>query len=434
MKTIAIKRETKNRWERRAPLTPGAVRQLIQKGYPVLVEPSSIRIFPDPAYRKAGARITKDIFSADLIVGIKEFPLEGIVPGKSHLFFSHTVKGQAYNMPMLQHIVDQTATLIDYERITDSTGRRLIFFGDFAGKAGMIEGLRGYGLRMKEQFGVDSPLAGIKPAYEYPSFKAALQDLNRVGEEIRKEGLPSEMVPLNIFLLGYGNVARGCQEVLSVLPVVRIQPDELKGPHSRRDRIFLTVFKEEHLVERRDGEPFDLADYYRNGPLYRSRLGPYLPFCSIYVNAIYWAEGYPVFLSRKELSRISQSPGKKLQMICDITCDIGGSVEATVRATQPDQPVYIFDPRTVTTVDGLRGEGFPVCAVDNLPCEFPRESSEAFSRVLTPLVEGIMASNLNGEVNHSTLPDAVKRAVIVHKGQFQPGYQYLETFLKRRNK
>lgn len=429
MNRIGMKRETKNKWERRAPLSPGAVRQLIQNGHEVLVEPSSIRIYPDEEYRKAGAVISADTGTADLIIGIKEIPEAEIEIGKSHLFFSHTIKGQAYNMPMLREFIDRQATLIDYERITDSTGRRLIFFGDFAGKAGMIEGLRGYGLRLREQFGIDTPFADIKPAYEYGSFKEALRDLRRIGKKIRGGGLPAEILPVTVFLLGYGNVSRGCQEVLATLPVIRVAPDELRNQVPRSDALFLTVFKEEHLVERRDGQPFDLEDYYRNGSRYRSRLDGYLPHCSIYVNAIYWAEGYPVFLSRDSYRRLSPPAPAGLQMICDITCDIGGSVEMTVKATEPDNPVFIYNPDDGSTIDGWRGEGVAVCAVDNLPCEFPRESSEAFSRSLTPLVEGIMDADLNGDLTGTALPEEIRKAVIVYKGELQPEYEYLKNYL-----
>jgi alpha-aminoadipic semialdehyde synthase len=373
--------------------------------------------------------MTMDIGDADLIIGIKEIPEEEIKAGKSHLFFSHTIKGQAYNMPMLRKFIDRQATLIDYERITDSTGRRLIFFGDFAGKAGMIEGLRGYGHRLREQFGIDTPFCEIKPAYEYVSYKEALRDLKRIGKIIRHRGLPAGILPVTVFLLGYGNVSRGCQETLSALPVSRVEPDKLKNLDRRSDTVFLTVFKEEHLVEHRDGQAFDLEDYYRNGSHYRSRLDTYLPYCSIYVNAIYWAEGYPVFLSRDSYRKLPVSGPAGLQMICDITCDIGGSVEMTVRATEPDNPVFIYNPEDGTTIDGWRGDGVAVCAVDNLPCEFPRESSDAFSRSLTPLVEGIMDADGNGDNPASVLPEEIRKAVIVYKGKLQADYKYLKSFL-----
>jgi alpha-aminoadipic semialdehyde synthase len=430
MKILGICREVKNKWERRVPLNPEAVKKLVDMGIRVQVEPSKIRIYNDLDYLNAGAELKDDLSECDLVVGVKEIPPDKIIPGKSHLFFSHTIKGQDYNMPLLKKFLDTKTTLIDYERIVDKEGRRLIFFGDFAGKAGIIEGLRGFGIRLKKQYSLDNPFLRIKSAFQYSSFSEALDHLREIGDFIKKKGMKAEIVPLNIFLLGYGNVSKGVQEVLSVLPVNKIAPRNISAQKPDPYSINLTVFKERDLVVRKDGGPFDLQDYFQNGHQYESKLEGLLSECSIYVNAIYWREGYPVFLSNRNLSSLYNKKDSRLQMICDITCDIKGSVEATVKATKPDNPCYIYNPQTSRIVDGLSGDGFPICAVDNLPCEFPRESSDSFSKALGPLVRNILEADLSQGLSESKLSDELKGAVITHQGNLEPGYEYLKKFLK----
>lgn len=430
MKVLGICKEVKNKWERRVPLNPKAVKNLVNQGIRVLVEPSKIRIYQDHEYIQAGAELSEDLSACDLILGVKEIPLDRIIDGKAHLFFSHTIKGQEYNMPLLKKFLDTKTTLIDYERIVDDKGKRLVFFGGFAGKAGMIEGLRGYGLRIKNAFGIENPFHKVKPAYQYPSFSEAMDHLREIGEEIKNKGLDERITPLNIFLLGYGNVSQGVQEVLSALPIKYVDPKDLDHQVSDRHSISLTIFKEEDLVIRKDGSEFNLMDYFNNGSLYRSKLEPFLPHCSIYVNAIYWAEGYPVFLPNQTLRDLHQKDQIKMQMLCDITCDIKGSIEATVKSTKPDNPCYVYDPGKDIIEDGIIGEGFPICAVDNLPCEFPRESSDSFSKVLEPMVAQILSSDVGDDLLGSELPNEIKRAVIAHNGELLPEYKYLYTNLK----
>jgi alpha-aminoadipic semialdehyde synthase len=365
-------------------------------------------------------------------MGVKEIPIPSVIKGKPHLFFSHTIKGQDYNMPLLQHFLETGSTLIDYEKIADDNGKRLVFFGKFAGNAGMVDALWAAGQRYWQQYGIKTPLLKVKQSYQYDSLKQCLHELKAIGEEIRREGLPAEICPFNICLLGYGNVSVGCQEILSSFPIKQIQPEDLAGLEKEHDNkvLYLAVFKEKHLVERKDSGEFSLSDYFVNGSDYKSKMEEYLPYCTMYMSGIYWAPGYPVFLKNSELKKL-QNEMPKMVVIGDITCDIEGSIEATRKVTMPDNPVFIYNPVTDEIIDGFKGEGFAVCAIDNLPCEFSKEASDFFSSALEPFVEAMLENDYLQPIAESTLPEEIKKACIVHKGRLEEDFDYLEMYLNK---
>ena len=432
MRILGIIKETKNKWERRVPLNPKAVQELIKKGFEVIVQPSEIRIYKDEEYRSVGAKLSIDLSQCDFIIGVKEIPIKSLIPGKPHLFFSHTIKGQDYNMPLLQKILDEKITLLDYEKIEDDKNRRLVFFGKFAGYAGMVDTLHGLGQRLKLQFNLETPFLQIKHSYQYESVQDAIEQIGIVGKEIEKDGLPAEITPLNIFLLGYGHVAQGCQEILAALPIIEITPNQLEeySKNYENNKIYLSIFKEEHLVERKDGNKFSLQDYFDNNFSYKSKLERYLPYCSIYMNAIYWTPQCPVFLPNLYLKKI-QDQNPKLLIIGDITCDIAGSVQATVKETSPDNPVFVYDSKSEKETDGYKGEGFAVMAVDNLPCEFPREASDCFSNSLMPFMEQMLLNDYTKPITESTLPEEIKKACITHQGKLENDFNYLGKFINK---
>ncbi|MDO9577696.1 MAG: bifunctional lysine ketoglutarate reductase /saccharopine dehydrogenase family protein [Candidatus Cloacimonadales bacterium] len=431
MKTLGIVKETKNKWERRVPLNPQAVKELIEKGFEVIIQPSEIRIYTDDEFEAVGAKISDDLSQCDFVIGVKEIPIPDIIHGIPHLFFSHTIKGQEYNMPMLQYILDNSVTLLDYEKIADEENRRLVFFGEYAGNAGTIDTLHGLGRRLKEHYGLDTPFLKVKHAFQYKSVKDAIKHLKTIGKEIEENGLPDKIVPFNVFLMGYGHVSHGARLILEALPIEDIQPEELLAKQSelKNNKIYLTTFKEKHMVERKDDGVFTLPHYYNNPSRYKSRLENYLNYCSVYINAIYWDPHSPVFLSKTVLQTL-QGKKQKLIIIGDITCDIKGSVAATVKHTWPDNPVFIYDAKTGNIADSYEGEGFAVMAVDNLPCEFPRESSDNFSAGLMPFMQSMLLNDYSKSIHDSSLPDEIKKACITHQGNLEKDYKYLKEDLK----
>src|SRR6185295_18828131 len=229
MHGIGIRREDKNEWERRVPLTPDHVAELVeQHGVAVHVQPSSIRAFPDKDYRSAGAEVDERLAAPRVILGVKEIPSELLLPGRTYLFFSHTSKGQAYNMPMLQRILELGSTLVDYEHVLDERGRRLIFFGRYAGHAGMIDALWALGRRLAAE-GISTPFERVRLAHDYSSLDEAASHIARIGESLRHTGVPAGLHPLIVGFTGSGNVSRGALEIFDRLPHVEVDAEELAG-------------------------------------------------------------------------------------------------------------------------------------------------------------------------------------------------------------
>ncbi|MBD3237380.1 MAG: hypothetical protein GF330_11790, partial [Candidatus Eisenbacteria bacterium] len=295
---IGIRREDKNEWERRAPLTPEDVATLADRpGLGFHVQPSTIRAFPDKDYAAAGAEIREDLSRCGLVLGVKEMPASIFRPQRAYMFFSHTIKAQPYNMPMLQRILDRRATLIDYELVADEQGRRLIFFGRFAGLAGMIDTLHALGRRLHVE-GIETPFTDIHMAHTYASLERAQQSIAAVGQRIRAEGLDPRIIPLVVGFAGYGNVSQGAQEILDLLPTREIAPRDLpqvrQGDAAREGLIYKVVFREEDLVAPRDAsQHFELQDYYDHPEKYRSVFDEHTPHLDVLVNCIFWTARYP---------------------------------------------------------------------------------------------------------------------------------------------
>ena len=437
-KIIGLRREDKNPWERRVSLIPTHVRELIlHESLQVLVQTSPIRIFPDTDYEREGAQVVETLESCPIIFALKEIPLDFFEKEKAYIFFSHTTKGQPSNMPMLQKILDLKCTLIDYERIVDENGMRLVFFGTQAGQAGMIDTLWAYGQRLRH-LGIKNPFSSIKQAFKYPSLIAAKEEISLVGWAIDNKGLDLSEGPLICGFTGYGRVSLGAQEIFDLLPFEEITPDKieelLKSKSYSSSTVYKVIFKEDHMVEPISSEsPFELQDYYNNPQKYRSVFEKYLPYLSILVNCIYWTPQYPRFVTKSFLKQLwTKEDSPKLKVIGDISCDVDGSVECTVRATSPDNPIFVYDPIRGDVKDGYNGRGVVVMAVDNLPAEISLESSVFFSQSLMPLVKGIAETDFSGDFEGSRLPDSIKKATIVFRGKFTPDYEYMRDFLIKR--
>jgi alpha-aminoadipic semialdehyde synthase len=432
---IGIRLEDKNAWERRSPLTPDGVGQLSSQGIEILVERFARRAFPDATYADAGATLSDDVRRCEIVLGIKEMPTDYFRPGGAYVFFSHTIKGQPYNMDMLRSLVDRRCTLLDYEVVTDAKGRRLIFFGRFAGIAGMIDTLWTLGRRLGTM-GHATPFQELKPAHEYADLDAAKAAVSAVGRRIAAEGLPDFLRPMAVGFTGYGHVSRGAQEVFDLLPHVEVAPDQLgdfvEGGTAPGDRLAKVVYREEHLVDPVDPSgAFDLQHYYDHGEQYRSRFGPHLEWLTVLVNGIFWAPQYPKLADADQLRTLFAGPERpRLLAVGDITCDVDGSLACTVRDTEPGDPVYVYDPVTRAATSGFEGPGLAVMAVGNLPCELPREASETFSEALAPFIPALARANLDGDLEKAGLPDPIRRSVILWRGDFAPEFNYMNEFLR----
>jgi saccharopine dehydrogenase (NAD+, L-lysine-forming) len=432
---IGIRREDKSDWERRVPLTPDDAAALQREhGIQVIVQTSVIRAFTDKEFAEAGIRVQEDLSPCPVVLGIKEMPEGFFEPDKAYVFFAHVIKGQTYNMPMLQRMLDLGCTLIDYERVVDEQKRRLIFFGWHAGVAGMIDTLWALGQRLAWE-GIPNPFTDLRKTHTYRDLAEAKGALKQVRARIGAEGLPPQITPLILGVAGYGNVSRGAQEMLDLLPLIQIEPKELANiaasGASSRHHLYKVVFKEWHIVEPVSlSGAFELQDYYDHPEKYQGVFDRYLPHLTVLVNAIFWTERYPRLVTKaylRELFGTATEP--RMRVIGDISCDVEGAIEFTVHCTEPGDPVFVYDPITEETTNGYKGRGVVVMAVDILPSELPREASTDFSRILKPFIPAIAHCDLTVPFEECNLPSEIKSAVIAYRGELTPDYQYIQEFL-----
>jgi saccharopine dehydrogenase (NAD+, L-lysine forming) len=444
---IGMRREDKNRWERRAPLTPEDVQRIsASHGTHFVVQPSTslpaerrgglpLRVYPDEAYARAGARVAEDLSSCDLILGVKEMPTSLFRPGGAYLFFSHTIKCQPFNMPMLKHLLELGGTLLDYELIADEQNRRKVFFGRHAGLAGMIDTLSALGQRLAVE-GIPSPFAELKMAHEYASLADAQAAVLEVGGKINALGFDERITPLVVGFAGYGNVSKGAQEILDLLPTHALQPAELPDLRQRRDidsrHVYKVEFKEVDMFVPRDpSADFDLHHYFQHPEQYTSIFERYAPHMNVLINGIYWNDKVARLVTKAFLKNLYATGQPHLRVIGDISCDILGSIEATVRATTPDEPCFVYDAQADSAHEGYEGRGPVIMAVDNLPCELALESSQHFSASLHDFVTELVEVDITRRDWLASLSYPLRQSVIAFRGELEPRFHNLADCIKR---
>jgi len=431
---IGIRHEDKYLMERRVAIIPGHAKKLIEEqGLKILVQKSPKRVFTHDDYVSKGAELVDSLKDAPVIIGIKEIPEDFFEEGKTYIFFAHVIKGQPYNMPMLKKMIEKNVTLIDYEKIEDEVGKRLIFFGRYAGIAGMINSLWSLGQRLKE-YGIETPFTKIKQSHFYSSLSEAIKVISDVGHEIVEHGLPKELTPLTIGFTGYGNVSTGAQEIAGLLPIKEITPEGLLALKERKNLpdnvIYKVVFKEWDLSQPKDEiKEFDLGDYYSHPERYKSVFEQYIPHLTMLMNCMYWNERYPRIVTKDYLEKLFSGGRPKLTVIGDVTCDRDGSIECTHKGTEIEDPVFVYDPFTRKPLMGFKGTGILVMAVDILPSELPRDASIGFSNALFKFIKPITTADYDLKFEEIDLPAPIKRAMILHKGKFTPSFKYIEQYL-----
>lgn len=430
---IGIRREDKNLWEGRVPLIPSDVEILQEKyNFKFIIQPSNIRAFSDNEYEDVGATISEDLSSCEMIIAVKEIPKEFFREGKKYLFFSHVIKGQKYNMPSLQKMIDLKVTLMDYERIVDENGRRLIFFGKYAGIAGMIDSLWAFGERLKNE-GKETLFSDFKYALKYSNLEDLKSSYIEIGKQISEKGFPEEITPMIVGVTGYGNVSKGAQEIIDILPTEEIDADDLinfvKSKKYSNKKIYKVVFKEIDMFEPNDkSQVFDLQDYFNNPGNYQSKFDQYIPYLNILVNGIYWDYNCPKLITKDYLQK-KYNNNSTLKVIGDVTCDVNGAIECNMESTNSGNPVYVYDVAEDDINYGVLGNGPVVLAVDNLPCEVARESSTFFSNILVKYFNTFSKTDFSKNYENVNIIDDLKRSIILYKGEFPDGYKYLEKYL-----
>ncbi len=390
---IGIIKERKNPPDKRVPFSPEVCKK-IQKKYPVTfkVESSDIRCFTDDEYRNVGIEVVNDVSNCDILMGVKEVPIDCIVPNKPYLFFSHTIKKQAYNQKLLKKLVENGNQMIDYECLVNDKGERILGFGKHAGIVGAYNALLTYGLK--------NNLFVLKPAHLCANYADLIANIKELV-------LP----PLKIVVTGKGRVGKGVWMLLHDAGLVEVKANQfiqsdINNPH-------FTILEISDYYQKNNS--FDLSDFYANSASYSSTLEPYLAQADIYISAHFWDGKAPELFNQNTI-------GEKLQVIADVTCDIRGSVPTTLRASSISNPIYGVDKKTFTESDFKNDDALAVMAVDNLPCELPADASHDFGLALMEFVIPELLKYNNSEL--------INRASICKNGALTNKFAYLTDYLK----
>lgn len=397
---LGIIREGKVPPDKRVPLTPAQCKSLMEE-YPnleILVQPSPIRAYTDQEYIDAGVPMSEDLSSCDIIVGVKEVNIEDLIPGKKFMFFSHTIKKQPYNRDLLQAIVDKKIQLIDYEVLKDTSNKRILGFGRYAGIVGCYNGFLTYGLK--------HGLYTLKPANE-------CRDRKEVEEELKKVRLPQNA---KVILTGFGRVGHGAREILAQLPIKEVDAEafvtqEFDGP------VFTHLDVCDYYAKR-DGSAFDKRGFYSDPAPYKSTFSRFLSQADMYIPCHYWSDKADYIITRDDL----KAADVRLSVVADISCDIDCAVACTIRPSKISDPIYGYDPQTESEGNFMDEGVIAVMAVDNLPCELPLDASEDFG---SELIKEVIP-HLLGEDSDKIIARASETSL---EGGLTEYFSYLEGYL-----
>lgn len=396
---IGLIKEGKNPPDTRVALSPVQCAEILHQ-YPsieIVVEPSPNRCFSDAEYEAQGIALSSDLTNCDVLLGIKEVPIESLIPNKTYFFFSHTKKAQPYNKPLMQALIRSNIRMIDYECLTHADGQRILGFGFFAGLVGAHNGLLTYGRRTG--------------AYQLPAANY-LGSVSAIHEAYKGFILP----PIKIVITGSGNVAAGILEVMILLDVKYIEPEDFLSD-AVYDYPVYTHVKGHSLYQRKDGNTYHRDDFHQHPEAYQCIFEPYLTKADILMNGVYWDKNLPQLFRPQDI----QQPDYRMYTIADITCDINGSVPINLGSSTIADPVYGVERHTFMRTEPFENVAnvVDVMAVDNLPNELPRDASEHFG---THFEKYILQELLHA---NSELLD---RGTICRDGALMPRFQYLHDY------
>ena len=398
MLKFAIIREEKTPPDRRVVFSPKHLKQA-KNQFPEAqfkVQQSDIRIFKDEEYQKEGFQVSEDISDSDVMIGVKEVPIKSLIPNKKYFFFSHTIKKQPYNRDLLKAILDKNIELFDHEVITSESGMRLIGFGRYAGLVGAYNGFRAIGLK-NESF-------TLPKADDLPDLATMLAELDKI-----------KVPNLKIVLTGSGKVARGAKEILDHLKIKKVEvPEYLSEEFDEPVYCHIDVLD---YNKRKDGAEGSIPEFFSNPELYESDFWRFAVSSDFFIAGHFYGEGAPVFFTKEE----AKTPNFSIKYIADISCDIAGPVPSTIRPSTIADPIYGYDPATEKEIDFKDPKAITVMAVDNLPCELPKDASEGFGEMF---LEHVLPAFFNNDKN-----GILERARMTKNGKLTPKYSYLQDFV-----
>ena len=393
--------------EYRTPLVPKHIQEL-KKLYPdikIIIQSSDKRCFSDEEYLKAGGIISENLTSCNLILGVKEIDTSILLSNKKYLFFSHTSKIQSDNSAaaqgtpgmdkkeLLKKILNKNVTLIDYENIRNKNGGRYLGFGKFAGIVGCYNSLALYG--------------DFLNYYQLPrAFK--INNYSKLKNILKKINFPN----IKILITGDGRVARGALELLKFINIKQIsKKDFLKKDFNYP--VFCNLETSDY-VRNNSNVQFNLQHFIKKPSNYISIAEKYLEETNLLISAHYWDPLSPKIFNLKNLYKFN-----KLKVIGDITCDINGSIPTTLKSTSIKNPYFYLD-RYFNIEISKSLNAIAIMAIDNLPSELPRDSSEEFGNDIVKEVLPYIIKEDDKRIYNAT---------IIKNGNFLSKYLYLETYI-----
>jgi saccharopine dehydrogenase (NAD+, L-lysine forming) len=399
---LALISEGKTPPDKRVPFTPLQAEEIMQR-FPhvkMVCQPSTARCFKEAEYEELGISVQEDVSDCDILMGIKEVPIQNLVANKTYLFFSHTLKKQPYNRKLLQEILKKQIRLIDYETLKDQQGNRLVAFGRYAGIVGAYNGLWAYGKRYK--------LYTLRRANE-------CFDVNDLKLELRKIKLP----PIKIVLTGAGRVGKGAMETLDTAGIRKIDPADFLNSTFQEPVYTQLSSADYHL--RIEGGHFNRDEFHTHPEKYTSHFSPFTKVADILLAGAFWNPAAPKLFTQENI----RENHFRIRVVADITCDINGSVPCTKRASTITDPLYDYIPQTDAVVEPLSGDShITVMAVDNLPCELPRSASDEFGRdLIDRIMKPLLVEDTEG---------IIARATMAENGRLTSNFSYLQDYVDQK--
>ena len=395
---FGIIKERKDPPDRRVVFSPLELLEVI-KLFPnaeIKVETSDVRVFPDTEYAEKGFEVSDDVSDCDVLIGVKEVPIDALIPNKKYFFFSHTIKKQAYNRKLLKACIDKNIELYDHETIVNENNTRLIGFGRYAGIVGAYNGFRAFGLKYE--------IFNLPKAEKLPNQEALIAQL-------KKPFLP----PIKIVLSGKGKVAMGAKEMLDGMKIKEVSVEDYLST-TYTYPVYTMIDVKDYNIHK-DGSAFDKKDFYTNPQNYNSNFERFTEVSDIFIAGHFYGNGAPVILSIEMLA----SPKCKIKVVADISCDIDGPIACTLKASTIADPNYGYLPSEHKEVDMFHPSAIVVMAVDNLPCELPKDASEGFGEMF---LEHVIPAFFNNDAN-----GVLERAKITENGRLTPRFAYLQDYL-----
>ena len=395
---FGIIKERKNPPDRRVVFSPEKLKEFQEtfNESEIKVESSNIRVFTDKEYENLGIKVTKNVADCDVLFGVKEVPVDALINNKKYFFFSHTIKKQPYNRDLLNAILDKNIELYDHETIIKENGARLIGFGRYAGIVGAYNGFRAIGLS-KETF-------NLPKAETLDSQKELIAELNKI-----------KLSNLKILLTGNGKVAYGAKEMLDAMHIKEVTVNEYLS-NTFNEPVYCLADVLDYN-KRTDNQVIDNIDFYNNPEEYESDFLRLAVVTDFFIAGHFYGNGAPYLFTRED----AKHKNFNIKYVADISCDVDGPVASTLRASTIAEPVYGYDPETETEVNYKNKNAIVVMAVDNLPCELPKDASEGFGEMF---LQNVIPAFFNNDKD-----GVLARAKMTENGKLTERFSYLQDFV-----